>query len=250
MRTQTLAPILKAAIIAGLIAGLGMGLFHFFVTERSIDQAINLEEEAKIAPGQATVYEPELVSRSIQKPMVVVGSVLYGVLIGIIFTIVFAIVGRRLPGRWPDAKAAILAGLLWWSVGLLPFLKYPANPPGVGDPTTIYFRQAIQVGFIVLSALSLAIAAVAYWLLGKRPRESHLRQWRSGIAIGLYGVLDILLFILMPSNPDPITAPAGLVWDFRISSMFGQALFWAMLGGVLALLLKRLAEQEVPEKAG
>lgn len=241
MRTGKSSQLLKAAVIAGVIAGLVMGIFHYLVTEPYIDQAINLEEKAKMAPGQTSVYEPELVSRSLQKPMVIVGGALYGLLVGTIFAGVFAIAGRRLPGRWPDVSAGALAGLLWWSVGLLPFLKYPANPPGVGDPATIYSRQASLLGFIVLSALAPAAAAAVWWLLGRRPRGSRLQRWRPGIAMGFYAVSVILLFSLMPANPDPVTAPASLVWDFRIRSMGGEALFWATLGGVFPQVLRRLS---------
>jgi len=62
----------------------------------------------------------------------------------------------------------VLVGLMWWSVALIPFLKYPANPPGVGNPETMAFRQGIQLGFIALSALALAAAGLVYWLLGRR----------------------------------------------------------------------------------
>ncbi len=242
MRTGRFYPVLKAALIAGLAAGLVMGLFHFFLTEPVIDRAIALEAET--AHSEAV----EVVSRGVQKGMLIVGSAFYGLLVGAIFALVFAILGRHLPGRWPDVKAAILAGLLWWSVVFLPFLKYPANPPGVGDPDTVYFRQGIQLGFIVFSVLAVVAAGASYWLLGKLKRELRLWRWRLGIALGLYGVLVILLFVFMPANPDPITAPANLIRDFRILSLSGQVLFWVILGGTSALLLKRFAGQEVTEK--
>ena len=40
-------------------------------------------------------------------------------------------------------------------------IKYPANPPAVGDPETIYYRQSLYVGYLVISgftALALALA--------------------------------------------------------------------------------------------
>ncbi len=245
MQTERLYPILKAVIIAGLASGLLLGLFHFMLTEPVIDRAIALEEAA-MAPGQASQYLP-LVSRGVQKVMLVVGSVLYGLLVGAIFAVLFALLRRSLPGRWPDIKAVALAGLLWWSVALLPFLKYPANPPGVGDSDTIYYRQTIQFSFVVLSALTVVVAGVTYRLLGKQWRNPGLR--RPVLTGLLYGILTILLFVLMPPNPDPITAPAELVWDFRIRSLAGQVFFWAVLGVTSALLLKRLARQGVLEKA-
>lgn len=230
--------------MAGLAAGLVMGLGHFLLTEPVIDRAIALEEEVAKAPGQASVYEP-VVSRGLQKGMLVVGSALYGLAVGAIFAVIFALLRRRLPGRWPDIKAIALAGLLWWSVALLPFLKYPANPPGVGDPDTVYYRQFIQFSFMVLSALAVVVTGAVYRLSGKRWRNPGLR--RPALAVILYGIMVILLFVLMPPNPDPIIAPADLVWDFRIRSLAGQVFFWAVLGATSSLLLKRLARQRVLE---
>ena len=40
-------------------------------------------------------------------------------------------------------------------------IKYPANPPAVGDPETIYYRQSLYVGYLAISgftALALALA--------------------------------------------------------------------------------------------
>jgi hypothetical protein len=34
-------------------------------------------------------------------------------------------------------KALFLAGIVWFVLFLVPALKYPANPPAVGDPKTI-----------------------------------------------------------------------------------------------------------------
>ncbi len=221
--------VLKVSLIAGLFAGLAMGLFHFLVTERLIDRAIALEGEV----GQA------LVSRGVQKAMLVVGSGLYGLTIGAIFAFAFIILRQHLPGRWPAVKAVALAGLLSWSVTLLPFLKYPANPPGVGDPETMNFRQTIQVGFIVLSALVVVTAGAIYWLLGRRGRETFLWRWRLAITTALYGVLAVLLFTLMPVNPDTTSVPAELIRNFRILSLAGQVLFWVILGGTSAVLLRR-----------
>lgn len=45
MFANRLSTVIKVSIIAGLAAGLVMGLFHFLVTERLIDQAIALESE-------------------------------------------------------------------------------------------------------------------------------------------------------------------------------------------------------------
>ncbi len=244
MRPDRFFPVLKAVLIAGVAAGLVMGLFHFVLTEPVIDRAIALEEQA------ASSQEAPLVSRGTQKAMLVVGSALYGLAVGIVFAVIFAVLGRRIPGRWPDIKAAALAGVLWWSVALLPFLKYPANPPGVGDPETIYFRQSIQLGFIALSALAVVFAGLAYWLTGRWWRRPGIVGKRLVVAVGLYAVLATVLLVFMPANPDTITAPADLVWDFRILSLAGQVFFWAVLGGGSALLLRRFIRQGALREIG
>lgn len=231
---------LKAVLIAGLVAGLGMGLFHFFFTEPLIDQAIALEVEEGV----------EVVSRGAQKGMLIVGSAFYGLLVGAIFAFAFIILGHRLPGRWPDVKAATLAGLLWWSLAFLPFLKYPANPPGVGNPDTVYFRQVIQIGFIVFSALAMITAGISYWLLERRWRDRFSWWRRVGITTGLYGVLVVLLFSLMPASSSTTSIPADLIRDFRVLSLSGQILFWVILGGTSALLLRRLARQGILSNTG
>lgn len=244
MRSGSLLPVLKAALFAGLAAGLVMGLFHFVLTEPVIDRALALEDAAAKATDQATRYAPE-VSRGVQKGMLVVGSALYGLLVGLVFAALLAVLRRHLPGRWPDARAAVLAGLLWWSVALLPALKYPANPPGVGNLDTVSYRQSIQLGFIALSVLATAAAWTAYRLSGRWWRDPGLQERRMGLAVVLYAVMAIPLFVFMPANPDPITAPADLIWEFRMLSMFGQVFFWAVLGVISAILLRRFARQGV-----
>ncbi len=245
MRTDNLYPVLKAALLAGLAAGLVMGIFHFVLTEPVIDRAIALEEAASASGGAAS--QALAVSRGVQKAVVVLGTGLYGVVVGIIFAVILVALKGFLPGWRPEIKAAALAGILWWSVGLLPSLKYPAGPPGVGDPETVYFRQGILLGFIALSALAVVLAGTVYWWLGRQRRG---QGWRLGPAVAVYGVLAIVLYAAMPANPDPVTAPADLVRDFRFLSLAGQVLFWAVLGGVSFLLLRRLARQGGTKEAG
>lgn len=245
MRAAGLYPILKAGLIAGLAAGLSMGLFHFVLTEPVMDRAIALEEEVVLPPGQDTNYEP-VVSRTLQKAMLVVGAGLYGLAVGAVFALIFfALPGRFLMGRRTEIKAAALAILMWWSVALLPFLKYPANPPGVGNPETVYFRQSIYIQFLTISALAIVAAFAAYSLLSRWWSSVKFYAGRLAVSAALYGCLVVLLFVLMPANPDDIAAPADLVWDFRILSLSGQVLFWAVLGGTSALLLRRLTVQRI-----
>ena len=229
MGTEKLSQILKAALIAGVAAGLALGLFHFLFTEPLIDRAMALESEAAHAGP---------FSREVQKVMLLVGSGLYGLVVGAIFAFAFGLLERRLPGHRPHVKAMLLAGVLWWSLGLLTQLKYPAILPGGGDAETIYIRQAFLIGFAVLSILAVVVAWLVYHLLGKSA-NAGLQRRRSSIAIFLYAIVMALGFTLMPSNPRVGPATDDMVRGMLILTLVGQALFWVVLGGVSGLLLRR-----------
>lgn len=240
MGANRFSVILKGAIIAGLIAGLAMGLFHFLVTERLIDQAIALEE-AGHSGGEA--HATIAVSREAQKGILVFGSGLYGLIVGAIFAFVFAVLERRLPGKHSGIKAALLAGAMWWFFGLMVQLKYSATLPGVGDPDTAIYRQWLQIGFLALSILAAAITWAAYRLLGKTAGTNG-RMLRLSISALLYIALTALIFRLMPNNPPPSPELASMSEVFRVLSISGHALFWGTLGGVLAVVLKRREKEE------
>jgi predicted cobalt transporter CbtA len=68
------------------------------------------------------------------------------------------------------------------------------------------------------------------------------------MGVGLL-VVGAALVLLMPPNPDPITAPADLVFNFRIRSLLGLTLFWAMFGAVFGWLARRNARRATSPSA-
>ena len=34
----------------------------------------------------------------------------------------------------------------------------------------------------------------------------------------------------LPTNPDPVNAPATVVWQFRLATVAGAATFWSVVG--------------------
>src|SRR5262249_30742165 len=72
-------------------------------------------------------------------------------------------------------------------------------------------------------------ALVAAW--AHRLLRGRLRGARLAIAVGaVYAVYALLLYGLMPPNPDPVELPADLVQRFRLLSIVGIAGFWIVLG--------------------
>jgi hypothetical protein len=224
--------VLLSAIVAGLLAGALAAVFHEVFTEPVIDRAIAAEQAREAAqPGH--VHEEPVVSRRGQKIGLVAGLLLYGatwgllVGIGVHLTRAWAPPGWSL-GRW-GLVVAVLAG---WSVALFPFLKYPANPPGLGEPGTIGYRQALYLGFIALAVLGLALAAaLRRWLGTAAPGTG---AWLVPAAFYVAWVLG--LYILMPPNPDPMPLSESIVRPFRALSLTGLVVFWCALGGSLGLL--------------
>jgi predicted cobalt transporter CbtA len=219
-------------IVAGLLAGLVVGLFHYVVTEPVIDQAITIE--SSMHPEEAN--EPPVVTRDVQRVGGVIGWVMYGLFMGTVFGAVYALQRPRFGAAGVALNAFLAAVAAYWLIGLFPFLKYPANPPGVGDPDTIDYRQTLFVLCWVLSVGGALAAGWAHRLL--RPRLAGPRLWL--LVGGAYLVYVVALFVLLPANPDPVNMPAALVQQFRLLSLIGLTLFWIVLGAAFGLLLRVL----------
>ena len=60
---------------------------------------------------------------------------------GALFGIVYALSRNSLPGKNDLRKTFVLAAVMWVTIYLIPFLKYPANPPTVGDAETVVLQS-------------------------------------------------------------------------------------------------------------
>ena len=92
--------------------------------------------------------------RKYQKEGEIVASTIMGSSLAALFGIVFTYSSNTLPGSNNKEKALILAAIMFFVLFLVPALKYPANPPAVGNPATIYYRESLFVGFIAVSGFS------------------------------------------------------------------------------------------------
>ena len=238
-RTST---ILLTVIAAGLLAGLVVGLFHYVATEPVIEQAITLESSMHPDDEEAA----PVVTRDVQRTGGVVGWVLYGLAVGLIFGAVCVLARPRFGNLGVGLTALCAAIAAYWLIGLFPFLKYPANPPGVGDPETITYRQALFVLFWVLSVGGVLVAGWVHRLLAGRTSA----QARALAAAGAYAVYALALFALMPPNPDPVQMPATIVGAFRSLSLVGLTLFWLVLGVAFGLALRWSSRGGVNGAAG
>jgi predicted cobalt transporter CbtA len=237
----SLASALKRAVLAGLVAALVVSVFHLVFTEPVIDRAIGIEEQMS---GQTD--EQPVVSREAQKGGLVLGLLLYGSIWALLFGVVYHLTQGWLPAQSAAARGAVLAAMGYLSVALLPFLKYPANPPGVGDPETISYRQSMYVALLVLSIVGVFVAAgVARYAHGRG--LSRITAWLAGL--GFLAVFAAIVYVVLPANPDPVLIPAEVLGPFRGLSLAGLTLFWVTLGAMFAWLSRRSVQRNVRSAA-
>jgi len=224
-----LKELLKSAVLAGLMAGTLSAGFHWIFTEPLIDRAVELEARSHEFSG-ATHEEP-VVSRPVQKLGLFLGFLLYGVAWGILLGLLaYAI--RPWLSMAGGGASFFLALLLGWSVAIFPLLKYPANPPGAGEAETIGYRQEL---FLLSIALSLIGTFAA---LAAERSFRHVRRARAVVLVS-YLIYLVVIFVALPSNPDPVKLPFKLVREFRVLSLAGQLLFWTTLAGAFWWLCGR-----------
>ncbi len=224
---------LRRGLAAGLLAGIAAGLFYFVLGEPQIEKALRFEV---VPPGEQSV---EVFSRTVQRTGLFGATVLYGIALGGLFGFLYPFLARRLRSgsAWERSIRLALGGFA--AAWFVPFLKYPTNPPAVGDPNTISERTSL---YLAMLAISLAAAAGA-WTAARRLAERGVERHRRQLAVGA-GYLAVIAaaYGLLPANTDPIEIPAKVLWGARIMSGAGQALLWTLVGvayGVLTLHAER-----------
>src|SRR3954465_7894206 len=152
---QAVRGLLIRGMLVGLAAGVLMFVFAKVFGEPAGDGAIAFEEAHSPPSGEAP-----LVSRALQSTLgLLTGTVVYGVAMGGIFALVFAAVQGRVGRARPRTTAATLALTAFAVIVLIPFLKYPSNPPAVGSGETIGYRTEIYFAMLALSVVA-ALAAL------------------------------------------------------------------------------------------
>jgi len=147
-----------------------------------------------------------------------------------LFGIIFAFSRKTLPQGHDAKKALVLAVIMWFAIFLIPFLKYPANPPTVGDPDTVVLRGILFLSFIAISGFG----ALGFYRLSKK-----FQKRKKILSIIGYVSFMSIVFVLMPTNPDEITAPLELVNDFRAMSLVTVSLYWISNAIILGFLWQR-----------
>ena len=229
----------------GLVAALCAFVFSFLVGEPQVERAIELEAQVAAAAGAAA--EPEVVSRTVQRTAgLATAAALYGLAIGGLFGIAFAVAYGRIGSFSPRAAAGLLALGGFVALQLAPFLKYPPNPPAVGNPDTIGRRTVLYLLMVAISVLA-ALFAVS----SGRRAAPRLGTWNATLlAVGGFLLLVTAAYLVLP-GVDEVAAgfPATLLWRFRLASVGTQAVLWTTVGLLFGALTERSLQERQPRGA-
>ncbi|MCW2986958.1 MAG: rane protein [Conexibacter sp.] len=232
----------RSLLVRGLLAGLGAGLlafaFAYVFGEPQVQHAIDFEDHLA-----ALRHEPaghEVVSRGVQRTLgLLTGTVATGVALGGLLGLVFAYAYGRVGAIGARATAALLALGAFTAITLIPFTKYPANPPTVGSPDTIDRRTALFFAMIAITVLALVAAGRV-----RRTLLPRAGAWNAAIAAGavLVAVVAAAELILPAVHETPAGFPADVLYRFRLASLGINATLWLALGLGFGAAGERLLE--------
>ena len=250
---------MRGLLILGMLAGLLAGVFGFCfawtVGEAPVEAAIAFEAHVASIAHADEHEEAEIVSRAVQSTAGLgTGTLIYGVALGGIFALVFAVAYGRVAPLAARGTAALIGGLGFTAISLVPFFKYPATPPAVGNPDTVQLRTGLYLALLVISIAAMVLAV----LLQKR-LTPRFGGWNATlIAGGAYLVVTVLCYAALPGINDipqqalpsvvsavgdaGITFPPTVLWSFRVASLGLQAVIWTTLALVFGALAQRQLE--------
>jgi hypothetical protein len=229
--------IISLGLVSGLLGGLASFTFARSLVTPVIRQAIEFEES-----GEHGEHIDAVVARVAQENLgAAAGTVLFAMAVGALFAVAFITVSMLLNRRRLDIDPRLTALLLAIAgvvtVNLVPFLIYPANPPGVGRAESIGDRTT---AYVIAVALSVTIAVIAVVLAARLvPRVGG---W-AAIAAGAFGyavTTSVTALVLPRFDETPPGYPAAVLSDFRFYSVFSQAIVWLVIGATFAALLPRV----------
>lgn len=242
--------LLLQGMMAGILAGIITFSFAHFFGEPQVERAILFEEGHSHKQGnEASGHhhegnaEGEVFSRQTQSGVgLLSGTLLFSAAMGGALALVWSLCWQRTGPRSARALALSLSLGGFLIMSMIPGLKYPPNPPAVGDPATIGYRTALYFSMLLVSAV---IVVTAAW--SAQQLKLRLGGWNAALWGGLIGlVMLISACMLMPAvNEIPDGFSADLLWRFRLSAFGTQLTMWCATG----LLFGTFAERTLHKPA-
>lgn len=229
--------IIGRGLLAGALAGVFAFLFARIFVEPVIERAIAYEHEAAHANG-GHEHGVELFARGVQANIGMgFGVLAFSVAMGALFAVVYCVVHGRVGDISPQLLSLYVAGAMFLSLYVIPYLKYPPSPPALSLEETIRQRTLLYLLMVALSAALLAAAVYA----GRR-LVSRLGTWNATLAAagGYVLAIAVVMLVLPAIHETPSDFPADLLYDFRLFSLGTQVVMWATIAVVFGAMAARL----------
>jgi hypothetical protein len=192
--------ILRGAL-SGFIAGVLGFIFARIFAEPVINKAIGYESGRDAisaalnhAAGRPIAPDgPEIFSRTIQSTIgIATGIIAFSTAMGALIAVAYLVLHGRFSVR-PRNLVWMIAGFGFGGVYLLPFVKYPANPPAIGHTFTITTRGQL---YLTMVAGSLILLGLAVWLARKLTPRLGVTGAVVAAAVGFLVVYGVLIGVL------------------------------------------------------
>lgn len=236
--------LLLQGMMAGIFAGIIAFSFANFFGEPQVERAISFEEALALKQmseegthHQDREADGEVFSRQTQAGAgLLSGMILFSAAMGGALALVWSLCWQRTGPRGARALALSLSLGGFLIMSMMPGLKYPPNPPAVGDPSTIGYRTALYFSMLLVSAVIVVTAAWSAHQL--RPRLGGWNAALWGVLAGL--AMLIAACMLMPAvNEIPEVFSADLLWRFRLSAFGTQLTMWCATGLLFGAFAER-----------
>ena len=259
-------------ILAGAVAGLLAFVFARIFAESQIQAAIDYESGRDAAQRVLNAAlglpvepaEHDVFSRTLQANLGIgAGLVAFGMAMGLLFAVTYTFCLGRVGALRPRSLSLLVAGSGLLGMYLVPFLKYPANPPAIGHPDTIKDRSNL---YLVMVLASIVFLILAVWLGQKL--SARFGNWNATLLAGAAFMVAIgVVMVILPSfghlaantaeygvqsteTPLPLKDasgtivypgfPADVLFTFRLYSVAAQLILWGTIGLLFAPTAERL----------
>lgn len=225
------------SLVSGIMAGEILATINLFVVEPTTDKAIGYEVQRDIAKGVKVDFNQLKDYRIWQKSGTFAAGAFIGMAYGALMGAVYFFARKYLPFSDDRKKAILLAALMYLAFYLVPFSKYPANPPSVGDTHTITLRDHLYTSYQIMSVSIALVMGILFFKFRKVNKISY-------IIPAIYIVLIASIYFIWEPNPDIILTPMIVVNTFRALTGATMAIFFTLIGIFFGLLWNKFKPYE------
>jgi hypothetical protein len=219
------------------MAGEILASTNYFVVEPTTDKAIGYEMQRDIAKGTNVDFNQLHNYRIWQKSGTFAAGAFIGMAYGALMGVVYLFARKYLPFSDDRKKAILLAALMYLAFYLVPFSKYPPNPPSVGDPNTIGLRVHLYTSYQITSVSVALLMGILFFKFRKVNKISL-------IIPAIYIVSITSMYFIWPPNPDKIITPMIVVNTFRALTGATMTMFFILIGVFFGLLWNKFKPYE------